>query len=825
MPIQTQCDHCGHPYVARDELAGRRVRCRQCGLVFALTSPDNQVFLAELDDNSGDAIQNSDLSADDTAADFLSPPPEPASPYPRRDQSETRAMPAVTTVQSNMAGGSDKSVMQRPEVDPGEFDFASDVSVSTGMRPSFAFNFPFAAELDVWLPRIILLLMIFWAGYQAWTWRPGPENPLFGITVQMPAWSGAVPLALLLIVFFAAWWPLYRGANRKASSALKFALPEGTRMRAAAMASVPFAMGVAFWFGGESTVTAAVGMILGTGLALMAGWFLLRLQDNELPFVAIALSVASVIATVLTCVLLVCFNMALGETLRAMHKTDLFAASPVGPGMAWGISAPKTPQVITPKATPALIPAPVSVKNSAGVLPPIPPAIGVRPDLGLPLSPETLPTVAVPAPGDPLPDKTPPKHRPDAGEVAIAVPDVVPVPNTDNNTGDAVPTKPDATVTANAAPRVLGTNNEVIREARHLGIVDAQQMVYPLTSAERVASISVLRNGRGQYLAELYNTRTMERLSTISLQRTTDVPSYALSPDGDLLARFSKGLISEIQVYSFSKGKLIQRVALDDRTVQARLLGFINKTTLLIEFRGGGGLGGASYALRTQELAPPSREKTATFVETPSPIVSVYADSRHDEAKVAGVVAASASGPAAVRIFNLANPGLKQLIVIPDRIDPAVVGNPSGVAFSFDGRQVAVSYESDGQIVVAVFGLVEGRLLATHAYSDGSAAEAPRSAVHPNNRFSALPARAGNPAAMGAVNTENRLVTLGADLWLYSGRMILGTGDGEDRVLGSLIEFSPQLQQKVMGPDVLQALVNKPTGTYLVQITLQLPKK
>src|SRR4051812_18125175 len=41
MAVQTRCPQCNKRYVAPDHMGGRRVRCRDCGAVFALpTEPD-----------------------------------------------------------------------------------------------------------------------------------------------------------------------------------------------------------------------------------------------------------------------------------------------------------------------------------------------------------------------------------------------------------------------------------------------------------------------------------------------------------------------------------------------------------------------------------------------------------------------------------------------------------------------------------------------------------------------------------------------------------------------------------------------------------------
>ena len=42
MAIKVQCTSCGHSYQVPESLAGKKVKCKHCGKVFAIPSPDEE---------------------------------------------------------------------------------------------------------------------------------------------------------------------------------------------------------------------------------------------------------------------------------------------------------------------------------------------------------------------------------------------------------------------------------------------------------------------------------------------------------------------------------------------------------------------------------------------------------------------------------------------------------------------------------------------------------------------------------------------------------------------------------------------------------------
>src|SRR5271168_2621745 len=116
MELTVTCTGCGKLYAYGPELAGKRMRCRQCGTVFQVpvsTEPD------------GDSL---DFSA-------FEPPEAETAP--------------------NASGGS-KTRMAHPgarEGDESDFSHGENAQWADPVsRAALRFNFPFAAEIDRFLP-------------------------------------------------------------------------------------------------------------------------------------------------------------------------------------------------------------------------------------------------------------------------------------------------------------------------------------------------------------------------------------------------------------------------------------------------------------------------------------------------------------------------------------------------------------------------------------------------------------------------------------------------------------------------------------------------
>ena len=354
MPVQASCEHCGFTYVAKDDMAGKKVRCRNCGQVFTISLASSSQPMAGADTLTSAAFEPS--SAGSSTQGELEPPsledlpnvPSPPSPY-ERNNNVTRVMPAIQTTESNMTGGigSAKSMMQRSG-DPGTFDVTGGLE-PTGRRVPKPFDFPFARELDRFAPKIVLWLMLFWVAYVAFAWNPAdpsvitePYPVLADAANAYPSWAGAIPAGVMLLLFAILWLPLFTLGMNRLSAVLKIQLPVDNKSRAAALAVFPFALGSVLWLTGWSVGSLVSGVVLGIAIATPAAWFLYRLHEREIPYAAICLAASGVVTTGLSIALYLSANSILNQTLVASGRGGLFDVSPMGPHLNW--SEPHRPK-------------------------------------------------------------------------------------------------------------------------------------------------------------------------------------------------------------------------------------------------------------------------------------------------------------------------------------------------------------------------------------------------------------------------------------------------------------------------------------------------
>jgi hypothetical protein len=174
-----------------------------------------------------------------------------------------------------------------------------------------------------------------------------------------------------------------------------------------------------------------------------------------------------------------------------------------------------------------------------------------------------------------------------------------------------------------------------------------------------------------------------------------------------------------------------------------------------------------------------------------------------------------------------------------------MVTSPTGIAFSPDGKQVAVAYETRGEISIVVFGPAEKpQQIAAHTFSKGTTEMTgvqEASVAAPGRPPVQLPpnvpawvaaqmtaAQAGQPGAPGTGQSalspvNNRLGWMSRNTWLYAGKYIL---DGNtDQVVARLDELGKCLQQRMLDNDSALMLVDLggEGGKRLLQVQFNLP--
>src|SRR5262245_5519666 len=102
MSITAICKSCGRRYQAPDEMAGKRVRCKQCGIVFELPPPDDASGNSDLDALAALEKSFSDVDASSMSGTAASPSPRSGSRDEDRGEPEDGAPPPLRTGRTNV---------------------------------------------------------------------------------------------------------------------------------------------------------------------------------------------------------------------------------------------------------------------------------------------------------------------------------------------------------------------------------------------------------------------------------------------------------------------------------------------------------------------------------------------------------------------------------------------------------------------------------------------------------------------------------------------------------------------------------------------------
>jgi hypothetical protein len=302
MSLTAECNVCGRRYQAPDEMAGKQVRCKQCGNVFLIAS-------AEEGDLDLDA-----LAAAEQNYHAITIPPTPrgdASDHEDKDQEE------------------DGEVALAP--------------LQTG-RMNVRFAFPFAKEVDQALPIVLSLGAILLLGAQCYS-----QNQT-GVAWMPFAWVGVALLSYLLLIV-----PATLSAIRKAGRNYGYQMPRNDLWRTIAAYLPAFALGYIMWIAGEGWPPALLlGCLAGVALSTAALWILFRLQPHELAPTGIYAGVGFFIGLIVAGGLMWGINMLLINIVIAAKQTDSLPASPIASVAPW--ITPEQKETLAQKMKPTLKP-------------------------------------------------------------------------------------------------------------------------------------------------------------------------------------------------------------------------------------------------------------------------------------------------------------------------------------------------------------------------------------------------------------------------------------------------------------------------------------
>src|SRR4051812_34386532 len=288
MPIQIQCSGCGKQYQAQGHLAGKKIRCRQCGTVFVIPG--------------------------------LLDMPEPDDPLKQ-----------LAALEQSF-GGDSTIITHSPSPD---LPIPDDIQISTGapFRHNSRLTYPGAAAVDRGLPIVLLVGGVLWVVLTA-----------LHTDAAKPALAAA-RLGVMFCTYLALIFPMGLKGMQLAGRDLGFHLPRTSTWRALATFMPMFALGAVMWMIGDGALSALiVGLVVGFVLSVGAMWLLFRLQPRELPGAAGYAGGMVALAVGIAAGVLIGLNALLSSALVSLHKQDALAGSPFGVGF----TRPQTAEPLNP---------------------------------------------------------------------------------------------------------------------------------------------------------------------------------------------------------------------------------------------------------------------------------------------------------------------------------------------------------------------------------------------------------------------------------------------------------------------------------------------
>lgn len=291
MAIPIQCPECHKKYQAPDHMAGKRVKCKYCAVIFLIAAD----------------ARSADAGVDISALDELNALGETG----KREAFKREG--AGTTV---AAGDDIDSIFQS--------EYASDGAPRTNKL----YVFPLSRLLDRWLPPVLLVVGLFWAVYEAFE-RNNTNRP----------WVGFFRACVFVLAFFASAFPFTLMGVRSASLKLNYELPPSPGLRIMGAYAVPFALACAMWLvlGGVSGLL--IGVLIGCIVALPVVFLLFRLVPAEAPVTFGYVTGFFVLSIVVSVAAVFALNLMLVGSLRATKIDHALSSSPFGPDFKWDAPA------------------------------------------------------------------------------------------------------------------------------------------------------------------------------------------------------------------------------------------------------------------------------------------------------------------------------------------------------------------------------------------------------------------------------------------------------------------------------------------------------
>lgn len=627
------------------------------------------------------------------------------------------------------------SSMQRTG-DPGDIALNGDAPRADFRRPNWSLRYPGSKEVDTWLP--VLLFLGGWGWLVAETWR-GNETE--------QTWIAVLRVSVLFLLFMAVIFPLGFVAISSAAKRCRYSFPDKPAWRVMAVLTIPFVLSCILWLVAGDLFSLAAGAILGMAVAGLGFWLLLRLNGQEAVTTGLFAAASFVGGGLLAALLLWAANMAVFQLMMSSQAAQDYSGSPVGKHLAWNI--PPKPEKIEkptkpkPGPTSPVTSAPVFVEKPKPVTPNVieDPQPQPNPDNTSVAPPDNSVAVVPPAP-DPLvgplvvPEipETPQPPNPTPNNVLPRNPGTKMNPKTfpsRTNPGfsprstfprgttvqpEPLPPQPRLNRTG---PRVPESDSPVVASVEMLDLGPLGEILYPLVGADAVA---VIHRGAEEDEVVSWSLQPLKPRAPARFRHEPGLrEKYVLSPNGELLVRLAKWPELAAQIWSF-EDKQLKSQPLKPGTQRPELIGFTTPTTLLIKYQDRADMGIGICNIKTHLTKSFLAPASGAGGLCPPESIAFSGDGRFM------ALAYRDGGRALVQIFDVEQAKPLRWFVIPG-VDATKSVEPAGFAFSPDGTRLAMALEEFGQGLVLVWNLKSPvdrtQLIAKNIYPAGYGYAAP----------------------------------------------------------------------------------------------------
>jgi predicted Zn finger-like uncharacterized protein len=625
MAITVECSNCGRRYNVDDSIAGRTVKCRQCGNLIQVPRSAAEGLDPEVDLSTLSALAESPVSD---------------------EQAAMQRMPRV-----DAAPGSEMGV-------------EGEVDAQTFGRQNFRFTFPYAKQIDQYLPIILAVIGIFVAGYSI------VDNDTSNRT-----WMVILRFVIVFVVYAFVACPLALVGLRKAGRAMRFQMPRKPKWRTFTAFMPALMLGVLFWFIGQSLIGLVLGVVSGLIIAVGLIWLLFRLQPHEIVSTALYGATGFLGGAVLAGAILFGMNMLTLNVFNSMNKS--LPGSPFGELFTWRTlpavesgQPPKKPTIASTKPLESA-PQPAPTENTQVAL--------------------------VPAnqtnPNPPTPSPTPTQ----------------PAPQENTTSNPPVPTPTPTTTVSSQTTAVQITKSPLVTEANLAEAPGAFQSL--IETCVPSPAFALVKNDQNGFRIELWNSADWTKKGTFTPANASGAADkYIVSPSGDLLVRLAKFPGLSAQIYSFSAGSVTKTIELTPPVAGAvpEPMAMPTEDRLLIRWDRGTGIGIETIDISTNKH---KGIDTIPFDHRPRGwAVGEFEGGRWL------AIPSNIGGP---NVFLYDLNGVRQVKKMPiTSLDPSQYTQPTGLAFSTDKR-LAVLLERDGNGLLLDWDTQANRAARTHVFPNG----------------------------------------------------------------------------------------------------------